>query len=61
MLEAFMIFAFEICVGSAQYDHCVHWMIQCQIDEVAKATRWSYEDGAERCAETLPTWATEGM
>lgn len=61
MLEAFVIFAMEMCAGSAHYDRCVTWMIDCQLGQMTTQGQWTAEDGAERCVEMLPSWATEGM
>jgi len=61
MIEAFVIFAMELCAGSAQYDRCVVWMIDCQRWQATVAGQWTPQDGAERCVEQLPRWATEGM
>ena len=61
MLEVFVIFAMEMCAGSAQYARCVEWMIDCQHGQATVAGQWSESDGAERCVEGLPAWATEGM
>ena len=61
MFEAFVIFATEMCMGSSQYDGCVKWMLQCQVNDVVVTKPWTASDGAERCVENLPPWATEGM
>jgi len=58
MLEVFVIFAMEMCAGSAQYSRCVDWMVECQTEQ---AHTMIPENGAEICAENLPEWATEGM
>ena len=61
MIEFFVIFAMELCAGSAQYDRCVQWMVSCQNWQATVAGQWTPQDGAERCVEQLPRWATEGM
>ena len=61
MIEIFVIFAMEMCAGSARYDCCVEWMVDCQHFQATVAGQWTEADGAERCVENLPPWATEGM
>ena len=61
MIEVFIIFAMEMCAGSAHYDQCVEWMLGCQYQQITEVSRWTPDKGAENCVENLPRWATEGM
>ena len=61
MIQVFLIFATEMCMGSVHYDQCVEWMLACQYHQVTESPRWTPDHGAENCVENLPIWATKGM
>lgn len=49
------------CEGSARYDACVNWFVQCMSNRYVMEEWRGVELEEEVCAENIPPWATEGM